>query len=203
MAVKSTSFDRNLGGRELDRLLCDHFANQFKEKYKIDIKSNPKAHFRLLSACEKTKKVLSANLQAPLNVECIMNDVDVAGTITREEFEKLAEPMTARVIKPLEEALKKAKISKEQIDSVEIIGGTSRVPSVKEKIKQFFNKELSTTLNADEAVSKGCAFQVKNRKEVGTMLPKIQIVRGRFLIKNGFFSFCFLLVCNIITCFQS
>lgn len=89
-----------------------------------------------------------------------MNDVDVSGMITREEFEALAAPLLERVTAPLEKALTQAGITKEEIDAVEIIGGTSRVPAVKERIKSFFGKELSTTLNSDEAVAKGCALQV-------------------------------------------
>ena len=89
-----------------------------------------------------------------------MNDVDVSGMISREAFEELAAPLLARVTTPLEKALTQAGITKEEIDAVEIIGGTSRVPSVKERIRQFFGKELSTTLNSYEGLSKGCALQV-------------------------------------------
>jgi heat shock protein 4 len=128
-------------------------------KYKIDIKSNPKALFRLRTACERAKKMLSANQQAPVSVECIMNDVDVSGMITREQFEELASHVLEKVEVPLKTALASAGIPKESVDAIEIIGGSSRVPLLKEKIRNFFGKELSTTLNSDEAVAKGAALQ--------------------------------------------
>src|SRR6185369_3831681 len=89
LTVRSTAYDRNFGGRNFDQLLVDHFAEVFREKYKIDIKSNQRALFRLRTAAEKLKKVLSANPQAPLSVESIMNDVDVSTIYSRQEFEEL------------------------------------------------------------------------------------------------------------------
>lgn len=103
--------------------------------------------------------MLSANQQAPVSVECIMNDVDVSGMITRDQFEELASHVLEKVEVPLQSALASAGIAKEAVDAIEIIGGSSRVPLLKEKIKNFFGKELSTTLNSDEAVAKGAAFQ--------------------------------------------
>jgi heat shock protein 4 len=158
LTVLSTAFDRHFGGRNIDKALIDHFAAEFKEKYKIDIYSNPKAYFRVAVAVEKLKKVLSANAQAPLNVESVMNDVDASSMLKREELEELIKPMLDRVHFPLEEALAEAGLSKEDIDAIEVVGGSTRVPSIKERIAQFFGKPLSFTLNQDEAVARGCAF---------------------------------------------
>ncbi len=72
-----------MGGRDFDEILLDHFVEEFKTKYKIDIRSNAKALFRLRLACERVKKVLSANAQSPINVECLMNDKDVSGLVDR------------------------------------------------------------------------------------------------------------------------
>jgi heat shock protein 4 len=83
MAVKSVAFDRHLGGRDFDQVLVDHFVEEFKGKYKMDISQNAKALFRLRMACERVKKILSANLQAPISVECLMNDKDVSGMVER------------------------------------------------------------------------------------------------------------------------
>lgn len=113
---------------------------------------------RVLAAAEKLKKILSANQQAPLNIESLMNDVDVRAMVTRQEFEALVEPVLNRVTAPLEQALAEAKLSPEDIDVIEVVGGGSRVPAIKERIHAFFGKTLSFTLNQDEAIARGCAF---------------------------------------------
>lgn len=158
LAVRSTAFDRHLGGRNFDKALLDHFAKEFQGKYKIDIYSNPKAMTRVLAAAEKLKKVLSANQQAPLNIESLMNDVDVRAMVTRQEFEALVEPVLNKVTPPLERALAEAGLTKDDIDIIEVVGGGSRVPAIKERIQDFFGKTLSFTLNQDEAIARGCAF---------------------------------------------
>ena len=158
LTVKSTASDRHFGGRDIDKALVDHFAKEFKEKYKIDIYTNPKALVRVAAATEKMKKILSANAQAPISIESLMNDVDVSGMMRREELEELLKPLLERATAPLEQALAEAKLSVEDIDAVEMVGGCTRVPSLKDRISKFFNKPLSFTLNQDEAVARGCAF---------------------------------------------
>ncbi|KAL6791401.1 heat shock protein 70 [Trichoderma sp. SZMC 28013] len=158
LAVKATAWDRNFGGRDFDKALVDHLAKEFKGKYKVDINTHGRAMARTIAAAEKTKKILSANQQAPVNIESLMNDVDASSMVTRQEFEAMVEPLLARVHVPLEQALAQAKLSKEDIDVIEIVGGGSRVPVLKERIQAFFEKPLSYTMNADEAVARGCAF---------------------------------------------
>jgi heat shock protein 4 len=158
LAVKSTVSDRHFGGRNFDKALVDHFAKEFKEKFKIDINENPKARFRVLAACEKLKKILSANTSGPINIESLMNDVDVRGMLKREELEELVRPLLDRVTKPLEQALAEAKLKPEDLDAIEMVGGCTRVPALKNAIQQFFGRPLSYTLNQDEAAARGCAF---------------------------------------------
>ncbi|KAF6220561.1 hypothetical protein HO133_002994 [Letharia lupina] len=158
LAVKSTAYDRHFGGRDFDKALVQHFAREWKEKYKIDINTNPKALVRVTAAAEKMKKILSANAQAPISIESLMNDVDVNGMMKREELEELLQPLLERATIPLEQALAEAKMKVEDIDTVEMVGGCTRVPSLKERISKFFGKGLSFTLNQDEAVARGCAF---------------------------------------------
>ncbi|KFX90689.1 hypothetical protein V490_06333 [Pseudogymnoascus sp. VKM F-3557] len=158
LTVKGTAYDRDFGGRDFDKALVDHFAAEFKEKYKIDIKTNPKAMVRVAAAAEKLKKILSANQQAPLNIESLMNDVDVQSMLKREELEALVEPLLKRAHIPLEEALAQAKLKVEDIDTIEVVGGCTRVPALKERIQDFFGKQLSFTINQDEGVARGCAF---------------------------------------------
>ncbi|KAJ4525261.1 adenyl-nucleotide exchange factor sse1 [Exophiala dermatitidis] len=158
LSVKSTAFDRHFGGRNIDKALVDHFAAEFKEKYKIDITTNAKAYTRVAAAAEKLKKILSANAQAPISIESLMEDKDVKGMLKRDELEELIKPLLDRVTAPLEQALAEAKLKVEDIDVIEMVGGSTRVPAIKERISQFFGKPLSYTLNQDEAIARGCTF---------------------------------------------
>ena len=158
LVVKATAWDRHFGGRYFDRAIVDHFAKEFKEKFKIDVNENPKARFRVAAAVEKLKKILSANTSAPLNIESVMNDIDVRGMLKRDELEDLVRPLLDRITVPIEQALADANLQIDDIDSVEMVGGCTRVPALKSAIQSFFNKPLSFTLNQDEAVARGCAF---------------------------------------------
>ncbi|AAS54702.1 AGR212Wp [Eremothecium gossypii ATCC 10895] len=158
LKILGTAYDKHFGGRNFDRAITEHFAEEFKGKYKIDIRENAKAYNRVMTAAEKLKKVLSANTAAPFNIESVMNDVDVSSQLTREELEELVAPLLKRVTEPVTKALAQAKLTPEDIDFVEIIGGTTRIPCLKNAISAAFNKPLSTTLNQDEAIAKGAAF---------------------------------------------
>ncbi|AJQ08191.1 AHL_G0003620.mRNA.1.CDS.1 [Saccharomyces cerevisiae] len=158
MKVLGTAYDKHFGGRDFDHAITEHFADQFKDKYKIDIRKNPKAYNRILIAAEKLKKVLSANTTAPFSVESVMDDIDVSSQLSREELEELVEPLLKRVTYPITNALAQAKLTVNDIDFVEIIGGTTRIPVLKKSISDVFGKPLSSTLNQDEAVAKGAAF---------------------------------------------
>lgn len=156
--VKATACDRHFGGRNFDQALTERFADEFKEKFKIDIRTNPKAWSRTLAAAEKLKKVLSANPQAPLSIESLMEDTDVRAMVKREELEEMVSPLLNRLTVPLEQALAEAKLTVEDIDHIEMVGGSTRVPAIKETISKFFGKTLSFTLNQDEAIARGSAF---------------------------------------------
>lgn len=158
LAVKATTWDKDFGGRDFDRALVEHLAKEFKGKYKVDIMTHGRALARTIAAAEKTKKILSANQQAPVNIESLMNDIDASTMITRQEFEAMIEPLLQRTQQPLEQALAQAKLTKEDIDIIEVVGGGSRVPALKDRIQAFFGKPLSFTLNADEALARGSAF---------------------------------------------
>ncbi|CAI4053241.1 hypothetical protein SKDZ_16G1680 [Saccharomyces kudriavzevii ZP591] len=158
LKVLGTACDKHFGGRDFDLAITEHFADEFKSKYKIDIRENPKAYNRILTAAEKLKKVLSANTNAPFSVESVMNDVDVSSQLSREELEEMVKPLLERVTEPVSKALAQAKLTVDEVDFVEIIGGTTRIPTLKQSISEAFGKPLSTTLNQDEAIAKGAAF---------------------------------------------
>ncbi|KAJ2357943.1 adenyl-nucleotide exchange factor sse1 [Coemansia sp. RSA 2618] len=159
LKVKSVAYDRSVGGRNFDKALLDHFIQVFDEKYKLNIRSNGKALVRLRAACEKLKKVLSANSQAPITVENLMNDVDASAMYSRDEFVELIEPLLKGLEAPIQKAIADANIPADEIHSIELIGGSIRIPAVKQRLSEFFGRELSYTLNQDEAVARGCALQ--------------------------------------------
>lgn len=93
----ATTSDPCLGGRDFDRVLSEHFCDEFMTKYKVDARTNPRAYIRLMAECEKLKKLMSANTtKIPLNIECFMDDKDVSGHMNREEFEQLASSLLER-----------------------------------------------------------------------------------------------------------
>ncbi|XP_067231372.1 heat shock 70 kDa protein 4a isoform X2 [Chanodichthys erythropterus] len=160
LKVLGSAFDPELGGKDFDEVLVQYFCEDFAQKYKLDVRSKPRALVRLYQECEKLKKLMSANSSdLPLNIECFMNDIDVSSTLNRAKFEELCAGLLAKVEGPLRSIMEQTRLKKEDIYAVEIIGGASRIPAIKDKISKFFGKELSTTLNADEAVARGCALQ--------------------------------------------
>merc|ERR1719502_2365493 len=108
LTVLSTATDRHLGGRDFDMLLAKKFAAEWKTKHGIDAFSNKKATYRLLVACEKTKKILSANPQAPINIESFIEDIDVKSMIDRDEFLESCIPALDKLDKIMAEAFEAA-----------------------------------------------------------------------------------------------
>lgn len=159
LKILSHSYDRSLGGRDFDDVLFKYFAVKFKEEYKIDVYQNARACIRLRAGCEKLKKMLSANPEAPLNIECLMDEKDVRGFIKRDDFEQISVPILERVKGPLESALKNAGLTVDEIHSVEVVGSGSRVPAIIRILTDFFGKEPRRTMNASECVARGCALQ--------------------------------------------
>lgn len=149
-----------VGGRDMDECLMREFAAQFKKKFGCDPLSNKKAAFKLEDAVTKTKKILSANNEAGVNVECLMEDEDLASNMNRDDFEKMCQPMMDKVRAVLEGIKSIMGMSVEDIDFVEMVGGATRVPWLKTMCSEAFGgKELSYTMNAEESVARGCALQ--------------------------------------------
>lgn len=159
LKVLGHAFDRCLGGRDFDEVIFQHFAAKFREEYRIDVSQNARASFRLRTACEKLKKMLSANPEAPLNIECLMDDKDVRGFLKRDELEQISVGILHRVRAPLERVLADTGLLVENIHSVEVVGSGSRVPFIIKILTDFFGKEPRRTMNASECVSRGCALQ--------------------------------------------
>ena len=149
-----------IGGRNFDERLFNHFAAQFNLMYKLNIYENKKSCLKLLTECEKLKKLISANITSiPMNIECLLEDFDFSSRMSRAEFDKLCEDLLIQVEAAVQEALALSKIDTKDLHSVELIGGSSRLPFVTTIVEKVFDKEVSKTLNFDESVAKGCAIQ--------------------------------------------
>ena len=161
--VLSTNGDTHLGGDDFDEALIGHIANSFQKEQGIDLRTDPMALQRLREAAEKAKKELSAGQQTDINLPFITADASGAKhlqlTVTRSEFEKLIDPLIQRLRGPVENALKDAKLSKDKIDEVILVGGSTRVPIVQQVVQEMFGKEPHKGVNPDEVVSIGAAIQ--------------------------------------------
>merc|ERR1712028_148535 len=161
--VVGFTHDEEMGGRDFDLLLFNHFADEFKEKFKIDIRSNKKAKQRLMVACEAAKLRLSANVEATMNCECIMEDTDVRGKITRDEFEELTKPLVEKLLVMIQKII--AQTGNPTVHSVELMGGASRIPAIENLMRENFPKPegqeeevLARSLILQDPVARGCAL---------------------------------------------
>ena len=161
--VLSTNGDTFLGGEDFDLRLIDYFVDEFKQESGFDLKSDPLALQRLKEAAEKAKIELSSSEQTEVNLPYITADASgpkhFVKKITRAKLESLVEDLVEKSLKPLELALKDAKLSKKEINDVLLVGGQTRMPLVQKKVKEFFGKEPKKDLNPDEAVAIGAAIQ--------------------------------------------
>ena len=161
LTILSEITDRTVGGRNLDRLLMEHFAADFSKKNKgLDPLANAKSRYKIEEAVTKMKKILSANSEAAINIECLLEEKDMSAVVQRADLEEMALPLVPKIQAVITAALHAAGLNVEDIANVEIVGGCSRIPFVQKTVSESFgDKELSRTLNADECVARGCALQ--------------------------------------------
>ncbi|MCA9115608.1 MAG: molecular chaperone DnaK [Planctomycetaceae bacterium] len=161
--VLSTNGDTHLGGDDFDEVLINHLADRFQSDQGIDLRKDAMALQRLREAAEKAKKELSTSQTTDINLPFITADASGAKhlqlSITRAEFERLIDPLVERCRKPVENALKDAKLDPSKIDEVVLVGGSTRVPLVQELVRKMFGKEPHKGVNPDEVVSVGAAIQ--------------------------------------------
>ena len=161
--VLSTSGDTHLGGDDFDRVIVDHLASTFKGNEGIDLRQDKQALQRLTEAAEKAKIELSNATQSEINLPFITatpegpKHLDL--TLTRGKFEELASNLIDRCRVPVEQALKDAKLSTGEIDEIVMVGGSTRMPAVKELVKRVTTKDPNQTVNPDEVVAVGAAIQ--------------------------------------------
>ncbi len=158
--VRATAGDTHLGGEDFDNLIVDWAAEEFRRKTKVEIKDNARALRRLRTACERAKRVLSSSSQATIEVDSLADGQDLNLTLTRAKFESLCDSLFRKCMGPVEQVLRDAKMSKEKVDEIVLVGGSSRIPRVQQLLRDFFNgKELCQSINPDEAVAYGAAVQ--------------------------------------------
>ena len=158
--VKATAGDTHLGGEDFDNILVDYCAAEFKKKTKVDLSNNAKALRRLRTACERAKRTLSAATQASVEVDSLSEGYDINVPLTRAKFESLCDSLFQRCLGPLDGLLRDAKMSKDQIHEIVMVGGSSRIPRVRQLLTEYFNgKKLNDSVNPDEAVAYGAAVQ--------------------------------------------
>ncbi|QDV12643.1 Chaperone protein DnaK [Rosistilla oblonga] len=161
--VVSTSGDTHLGGDDFDEALIDYVASEFKKDNAIDLRNDPMALQRLQEACEKAKKELSSLPETDINLPFITMDQSgpkhLTMKVTRAKFEELIAELIQRCRKPVLQALEDAGMKPSDIDEVVLVGGSTRVPKVREVVKEIFGKEPHQGVNPDEVVAIGAAIQ--------------------------------------------
>ena len=158
--VKATAGDTHLGGEDFDNILVNHFKNEFKRKNNVDISNNKKSMRRLKTACERAKRTLSSGSSASIELDSLYDGIDFFTNITRAKFESLCMNLFTKCIEPVTKVLSDAKISKNQVNEIILVGGSTRIPKIQELISNYFNgKELCKSINPDEAVAFGASVQ--------------------------------------------
>lgn len=161
--VKSTDGDTHLGGDDFDQVIIDWLADEFNSEEGIDLRKDPMALQRLKEAAEKAKIELSSSSQTEINLPYIMpvNGIPkhLVKTLSRAKFEQLADSLINATIEPCSKALKNAGMTASDIDEVILVGGSTRIPAIQDKVKEFFGKEASKGVNPDEVVAIGAAIQ--------------------------------------------
>ena len=161
--VLSTNGDTHLGGDDVDNILVKYILNDFKNKENIDLSNDKMAMQRIKEAAEKAKKELSSTSTTNINLPFITatnegpKHLDM--TLTKSKFEELITNFVEKTLIPVEKALKDASLTKSEINKILLVGGSTRIPLVQEKVKQYMGKEPSKSLNPDECVALGASIQ--------------------------------------------
>ena len=161
--VKSTNGDTHLGGDDFDQVIIDWLAEEFTREEGIDLRKDPMALQRLKEAAEKAKIELSSSASTEINLPYIMpvNGIPkhLVKTLSRAKFEQLADKLIQATVEPCQKALKDAGLSTSDIDEVILVGGSTRIPAIQDKVQQIFGKTPSKGVNPDEVVALGAAVQ--------------------------------------------
>ncbi len=161
--VKSTNGDTHLGGDDFDQVIIDWLADEFKSQENVDLRKDPMSLQRIKDAAEKANIELSSSAETEINLPYV-TAVDgvpkhLVMKLSRAKFEQLADTLIKRTLKPCEEALRDAGLSKNDIDEVILVGGSTRIPAIQQAVEDFFGKKPNRSVNPDEVVALGAAIQ--------------------------------------------
>ena len=161
--VISTNGDTHLGGNDVDNVIMDYLISEFKKQTGVDVSKDKMAIQRLKEGAEKAKIELSTKKTTDVNIPFLTADASgpkhMNINLTRAKFEQLIMDLVNRTLEPCKKALKDAKKTTSEIDEILLVGGSTRIPLVQEKVKEFFGKEPNRSVNPDEVVSLGAAIQ--------------------------------------------
>ncbi|CAD8100311.1 unnamed protein product [Paramecium primaurelia] len=158
--VIATSGDTHLGGEDFDQRVIDHFLKVIKKKHNKDLSGDKRVIQKLKKEVEKAKRSLSATHETKLEIEDLVDGLDFQENLTRSKFEELNNDLFKKTIGPMQLAMEDSKLKKTNIDEIILVGGSTRIPKIRQIVKEFFNgKELNTGINPDEAVCYGAAIQ--------------------------------------------
>ena len=161
--VKSTNGDTHLGGDDFDQVIIDWLAEEFKKDENMDLRKDPMALQRLKEAAEKAKVELSSSTQTEINLPYVTATASgpkhLVRTLTRAQFEQLADKLIQATITPCKKAMKDAGMTNSDIDEVILVGGSTRIPAIQEVVEKYFGKSPSKGVNPDEVVAIGAAIQ--------------------------------------------
>eukprot|EP00825_Cyclidium_porcatum_P001209 TRINITY_DN1054_c0_g1_i7.p1 TRINITY_DN1054_c0_g1~~TRINITY_DN1054_c0_g1_i7.p1 ORF type:complete len:526 (+),score=124.72 TRINITY_DN1054_c0_g1_i7:541-2118(+) len=158
--VISTSGDTHLGGEDFDQRVMDHFIKLIKKKYNKDVSQDKRAIQKLKREVEKSKRALSSTHEVTIEIEDLVDGFNFNEVFTRARFEELNNDLFKKTTGPVQTALDDAQLKKTDIDEIVLVGGSTRIPKVRQIVKDFFNgKEPNTGINPDEAIAYGAAVQ--------------------------------------------
>jgi L1 cell adhesion molecule like protein len=157
--VKATAGDTHLGGEDFDNRILIHCLKDFKKRFGMDIKDSRKSMRRLKTACENAKRILSTSTRTTIEVDSLFEGIDYSTSLSRAKFEMLCSKDFKRCIEPIEKVLNDAEITKDDIDDVVLVGGSTRIPKIQEMLKTYFGDKARKTINPDEAVAYGASVQ--------------------------------------------
>merc|ERR1712216_593706 len=144
--VKATAGDTHLGGEDFDNRMVDYFLQEFKRKFKKDMKDNQRALRRLRTACERAKRTLSSSTQAHIEIDSLFEGIDFNSTITRARFEDMNMDYFRKCMEPVEKVLRDSKVSKNAVHEVVLVGGSTRIPKVQGMLSDFFGATVQAAI---------------------------------------------------------
>ena len=159
--IKAIDGDTHLGGEDFDNKLVQYCIDEFQEEKGINVSNNDRAKMRLKIACEKAKHDLSAMQESEIELDGLAEGEDFVIKIDRAKFNDLCDSLFTKCISCVKKALEKSKLKKEDIDDIVLVGGSTRIPKIQEKVKQFFNREKlikNISIHPDEAVAIGATY---------------------------------------------